>query len=128
VILDVLAGVCTPTEAALALSMSVPRYYAFETKLLGALIGACENRPRGRGRSPEKELDLLRREVERLKQECSRKQALVRAVQRTIGVTLPERPALVRGRRRRRPVVRALKAAAALRAEPVDGPAAEPQS
>lgn len=117
VILDVLAGVFTPADAAKALTISLPRYYALESRLLTALVESCEARPRGRTRSVDQEIALLTRELERLKQECARKQSLVRAVQRTIGVTLPERRPLAHGRRRRRPVVRALKAAAALRAE-----------
>ena len=124
VILDVLAGVCTPAGAAQMLGTSITRYYVLEARLLAALVTACEDRPRGRARGPEQEIDLLKREVERLKQECARKQSLVRAVQRTMGLTLPEaQPLSAKGgrRRRRRPVVRALRAAAALRTPPPDG-------
>jgi len=123
VILDVLAGVCTPVGAAKMLGTSITRYYVLEARLLAALVTACEDRPRGRTRGPEQEIALLKREVERLKQECARKQSLVRAVQRTMGLTLPEaQPASAKGgRRRRRPVVRALRAAAALRTPPPDG-------
>jgi hypothetical protein len=123
VILDVLAGVCTPTGAAQMLGTSITRYYVLEARLLAALVTACEDRPRGRARGPEQEIAALKREVERLKQECARKQSLVRAVQRTMGLTLPEpHVASAKGgrRRRRRPVVRALRAAAALRTPPVD--------
>ena len=123
VILDVLAGVCTPVGAAQMLGTSITRYYVLEARLLAALVTACEDRPRGRTRGPEHEIATLRREVERLKQECARKQSLVRAVQRTMGLTLPEtQPLNATGgrRRRRRPVVRALRAAAALRSTPPD--------
>lgn len=129
VILDVLAGVCTPAGAAQMLGTSITRYYVLETRLLAALVTACEDRPRGRTRGPEQEIATLKREVERLKQECARKQSLVRAVQRTMGLTLAEAQPL-RGketrRRRRRPVVRALRAAAALRTTPSESGEATP--
>lgn len=111
------------------LGTSITRYYVLEARLLAALVNACEDRPRGRARGPEQEIALLKREVERLKQECARKQSLVRAVQRTMGLTLPEvRPVDAKGsrRRRRRPVVRALRAAAALRAAPTEGGESSP--
>lgn len=115
-VLDVWTGVCTPMEAASALSVSLPRFYAFEARLLDAMITACEDRPRGRRQHPDHELARLRQEVERLKRECSRKQALVRVVQRTAGLPLPDTRPVAKGRRRkRRPTVRALNIAAALR-------------
>ena len=70
---------------------------------------------------------LLEKEVVRLEQECARQQALVRATQRTIGLAHPPaaKPAAKVGKatgkqtRKRRSAVRALKAAAALRATSV---------
>lgn len=122
-VLDVWTGICTPMEAAAALSVSLPRFYAFETRLLDAMVTACEDRPRGRRQRPDQELDRLRQEVERLKRECSRKQALVRVVQRTAGLPLPEaRPAIKGRRRRKRPAVRALKIADALRHDVLPDP------
>lgn len=121
VVLDVLAGVCTPAEAAQMASISLPRYYVLEARLLAALVNACEDQPRGHRPGPDQEIATLKREVDRLKQECARKQALVRAVQRTMGMSLPDPKPLSakqgRRRRRRRPVVRALRAAAQLRTE-----------
>lgn len=129
-VLDVWTGVCTPMEAAAALSVSLPRFYAFETRLLDAMITACEDRPRGRKHRPDHELARLRQEVERLKRECNRKQALVRVVQRTAGLPLPDTRPVTKGRRRKkRPAVRALKIAANLRHDamsdvpPAAGPA-----
>jgi hypothetical protein len=64
----------------------------------------------------------LRREVERLRRECNRQQALARAARRTAGaiVGLPEeeKPA---GKRQRKPVARGLRAAERLKAENGDG-------
>lgn len=118
VILEVLAGVRTPAAAAAGLSLSLPRYYLLEQQALTGLVAACEPRPQGRVPGVEKELTTLQKEVQRLHRECARQQALVRAAQRTIGLTLPEPPkgkVVPQGRRRsRRPTVRALKAAARL--------------
>jgi hypothetical protein len=117
VVLEVLAGARTPTQAAEALAVSLPRYFQLETRAMRALVAGCEARPRGPGRSLDKELTLLRRQHERLQRELGRQQALVRLAQRTIGLAPPkaEPPGPARGKkRRRRPVVRALRAAAHL--------------
>lgn len=134
-ILEVLAGVRTPTDAAVALGIGVPRYYLYEQRALTGLVAACESREKGPGHSLQRQVTALEKEIVRLKQDCARQQALVRAAQRTIGLTPPpavkpgnsaaktgDRVAGKSGRkaqRKRRPVVRALKAVAALRAAPV---------
>ncbi len=46
-ILEVLAGVRTPTDAAAALEISLPRYYLWEQRALAGLVAACEPRPVG---------------------------------------------------------------------------------
>jgi hypothetical protein len=116
-ILEVLAGARTPTEAAEALGMSLPRYYLLEVRALQGMLAACEPRNRGPGPSPESALAALRRQCEQLRRECGRQQALVRAAQRTIGLAAPV-PAARRperkGKRRRRPTARALRVAARL--------------
>ena len=144
-ILEVLAGVRTPTEAALALSVSVPRYYLWEQRALEGLVRACEPRPQGKGGSERCQIARLEKELARLRQDCARQQALVRASQRTIGLAAPlpapGKPVAKSGgkppggtgapacgsrsagaaaagkaKRKRRPVARALVAAAALQA------------
>lgn len=128
-ILEVLAGVRTPLAAAQLLGMSLPRYYAGELRALQALVAACEARPRGRVRSPTSELAALRRECEQLRRDCARQQALVRAAQRTIGLTPPAPAKPVKPvpgsqrRRPRKPTARALKAARLLQEET---PSADP--
>jgi hypothetical protein len=135
VILEVLAGVRTPADAAAWLAVSVPRYYLWEQRALEGLVAACEPRFIGRTVSLQHQIADLQKEVVRLKQENLRQQALVRAAERTIGLTpLPApKPATKAGgtaagkrTRKRRPAVRALKAVAALRAAsaPEDGGAA----
>jgi len=149
VILEVLAGARTPTEAAAAVSLSVPRYYLWEQRALEGLVRACEPRPKGKVTSEWCRIAALEKEVVRLRQDCTRQQALVRASQRTMGlapsaqaVAKPaakpgtstgapacgSRSAAAKGsggvagkaKRQRRPVARALKAAAALQAVPAD--------
>lgn len=121
VILEVLAGTRTPTQAAEAIGISVPRYYLLEIQALHGLLLACEPRSLGRQQSAESALAALRRECEQLRRDCARQQALVRAAQRTIGLP-PPAPAQPekngKKRRRRRPMARALRAAARL--QPVE--------
>ena len=136
-ILEVLAGVRTPTQAAQVLSLSIPRYYLLEQRALAGLVQACEPRPRGPTVDPQREVRQLEKQLTRLQQECGRQQALVRAAQRTIGLAPPppkptpkpgSKPPPVtesggRKRRPRRPTVRALKAAQACRAAAEQNPA-----
>jgi hypothetical protein len=122
VILEVLGGIRLPSEAATILGVSLPRYYALESRALEGLVEACEPRGKGRVASPGRALEVLKRENERLQGEVSRKQALLRAVQRTMGVpAVPTNPARKDKRRRRKPSVRALKAVSVLKSEPASG-------
>jgi len=63
VILEVLAGVRTPTGAATALGIHLPRYYVWEQRALEGLVAACEPRPRGRTVSVDRRLASLEREL-----------------------------------------------------------------
>jgi hypothetical protein len=117
----VLAGLQTPADAARQLGISLARYYQLEVRALDGLVGACECR-RGRGRRSGSELTQLRQECERLRRECARQQALVRAARRAVGLTETSTPQTAPPeerprRRRRRPKVRALKVVAQLRTE-----------
>jgi hypothetical protein len=140
VVLEVLAGVRTPTEAAATLGIAVPRYYLWEQRALEGLVRACEPRPVGQAVSQRHQIALLEKDLVRLRQDCARQQALVRASQRTIGLAASAPPAAkpaarpggkptgkagdtvaAKGKRKRRPAVRALKAVAALQALPAPG-------
>ena len=127
-ILEVLAGLRTPAEAAQSLQISLPRYYVLETRALEGLVAACEPKPLGKQPTPETRIAALEKELQQTRHECARQQALVRAAQRTVGLTLPAartvkqkaegtKEATKKGgkRRRRRPTVRALRAAKTLR-------------
>ena len=122
-VLDVLAGARLPAQAAQDAGISLPGYYHLEQRVLDAIVRACEPRPRGKTRSPQRQLDQLQRRIKQLEQECARQQALVRAAHRTIGLTPPAaKPAAEKSdgkrHRKRRPTVRALKAARLLREAP----------
>ena len=122
ILLDVLAGSRTPTQAAETLGVSLPRYYQLESRGLDGLLAACEPRPRGRQAATGTQDETLRRDNERLRRELSRQQSLVRLTQRTIGVAPPP-PVKATGKRKaRRPTVRAMRRAEELRD---DAPAAD---
>lgn len=123
-ILEVLAGARSPVDAAGALGISLPRYYALEARALEGFLGALRPRARGRRPTPEREKEVLRLEVERLEREGGRLRALLRAAERTVGLKPPEPQKKEPGkkRRRRRPTARALKAVEAIRALPGENP------
>ena len=82
-ILEVLAGVRSITDAALALGVPPARYYVLEARAVVGLIAACEPRspgPQG-GSGLVGEIDRLRAERDRLRDEAARYQALVRIAQ-----------------------------------------------
>jgi hypothetical protein len=126
-VLEVLAGMRTPGEAALALGVSVPRYYQVESRALRGFVEACEPRPRGRGPSLAKELTVLRQENQRLQRDMMRQQALVRAAQRSVGLTPPAPlpPAKSGKKPRKRRVARALSVATRLRSANPEAAASE---
>ena len=131
-ILEVLAGVRTPTDVAQQLAISLTRYYIIESRALQGLITACEPRPRGRVRTPASELAALRREGEQLRRQAARQQALLRVTERTIGLaasatTSTKVEQKSRKKRPRKPRARALLAAAVLR-EAVAPAAAPPDN
>jgi len=127
VILEVLAGERLPSAAAQALGISITHYYLLERRALEGLLAACEARPKGRAApTAEQQMARLERELEASRRQCQRQAALVRATQRAVGLPAAapaaadtksasnaKRPAKGK-RRRRRPMVRALRAARVL--------------
>jgi hypothetical protein len=114
-ILEVLAGLRTPAQAAEATGVSLPRYYQLEARALAGLVRACERHPKGRRRGPPDAAAALAKENERLKRDLSRQQTLVRLAQRSVGLSPPAAPA--KAKRKRKPTTRALVAAERLRAD-----------
>jgi hypothetical protein len=126
-ILEVLAGLRTPADAARALEVSLPRYYQVESRALGGLLRACEPRGKGRQKSVEQEVTVLRRDQERLRHQLARQQALLRLAQRSVGLAPPAPLVSAKGsgKKTRRPVARALQVAVRLRPQAV--PVPEPE-
>jgi hypothetical protein len=119
VILEVLAGGRTPTDAAQALSITLPRYYQLEARALQGLVAALEPRSGVRQPSPASRIAQLEKLLNEARRDGLRQQALVRAAQRTLGIRAPAVETKPTGKcvakhRKRRPVARALKAAEAL--------------
>lgn len=121
VVLEVLGGQRTPADAAVAIGVTLPRYYQLETRALQGLLAALDvQAKRGRKVSTEGELARTKAERDRLERELRRAQALVRATQRAIGLAPPKPPVKEPGKRKKkRPTVRARRLAEALRAESV---------
>src|SRR6516165_6853553 len=128
-ILEVLAGVRTPTEVAQQLAISLMRYYLLEGRALQGLVSACEPRPKGRVRTAASALAALQREAEQLRRQVARQQALLRLTQRTVGLTAPAAPPKSdstsrRKKRQRKPKARALQAATLLQEAAATAPLA----
>lgn len=143
-ILEVMAGMRSITEAALALGISTPRYQALELRAVAGLIAACEPRPPGSapGAALPGDCDRLRAERDRLRQEVARYQTLLRISREAFGqpaaadpaaISLPGRTqravasarravaaatAGVRPRKKRQATVRALRLAKRVREAP----------
>jgi hypothetical protein len=133
-ILEVLAGTRSPAEAAAALKVSLPRYYLLETRALEGMVAACEPKPLGKQPSPETRITLLEKELQLARRQCARQQALVRVAQRSVGLPAAETQKGKtsskrdrRGRKKRRPAVRALKAADTLRSRVASAEASQVQ-
>jgi hypothetical protein len=119
-ILEVLAGLRTPSDAAAAIELSLPRYYACEARALHGLLAACEPPPRGRLPSAAGEVAALKRRCTQLEQQLVRQQTLLRLAQRSLGLSppAPQPGKPTKGKRRRRPRLRVLQAIAQVRPQP----------
>ena len=126
-VLEVLAGLRTPAQAATALELSQARYYLLERRALEGLLKACEPKPKGRQRR-NNDLLRLRAENERLQRDLNRQQALARLAQRTVGLTAPAPTPAKPGKksRKRRPVARALSVATRLQQDLASDPVVTP--
>lgn len=116
-ILEVLGGLRSPPEAAEVLAISLPRYYQLEARALEGLVAALAPRPQGKQPSLQNRIAALEKQLEAARRQCSRQEALVRVTQRALGLATaakPSEPRDARGRKKRRPTVRALKAARTL--------------
>jgi len=130
VVLEVLAGVMTPTDAGRAVGIAVQRYYALEGRALQGLISALEPRSKGRHQTPQGELAMLRRDNGRLQRQVGRLTALVRTAHRASGLADSKPAKKMPGKKIRRPSARVFKALAVLRETPeqADDAAGNPAS
>jgi len=128
VVLEVLAGLRTPPQAATAIGLSQAGYYQLESRALRGLLEACVPKPKGRQPNPGSDLAQLQRQNERLQRDLVRQQSLVRVTQRSIGLSpppaAPPKTAAGKKTRKRKPVVRALSLAKRLKQEAADPEAA----
>jgi hypothetical protein len=118
VILQVLAGVLGPYEAAEVLKISPTMYYKIEERALDGMLAACEPRQKGKQKTPQSELKGLKEKYAKLERERARYQTLLRASNRAVGLYMPknkEGQKDKRGRKKKRPTTRALKLAERLK-------------
>ena len=139
VVLEVLAGIRTTTEAAAALGIRVERYYLLEQRAVRGLISACEPRAPGRVVSADRRLAQLERELGTTRRDLMRQQALTRTTQRALGLLAAVQPPASKAgkakepeqaapskRRKHRAQARALRAARLLAAGEPPGENASP--
>jgi hypothetical protein len=128
-VLEVLAGLRTPEQAAEALGVSLPTYYNLESRALRGLIHGCTPTPPGRTMVLLRQVRGLELQCAALEKQVGRYQALLRNAQRSVGLLPP--PIDVKGktsggRRKHRPVVRALRTIEVLQRDPTPAQPVEP--
>ncbi len=125
-VLEVLAGLRTPAQAARELALSLPTYYKLESRALSGLIQGCDKPLWVRRSSTDQQLARLQKHCRRLEQDLHRYQALARVAQKAAGLSPAQHSQKPdsRGRRQRRPSVRAVKAVRALQRVAADEPGA----
>jgi len=125
-VLEVLAGVSRPSQAARMLGVTLPRYYQLELRGLEGLVRACEPVAKGPRTDLQKEVAKLERRVRQLENDCLRYQSLARAAGRAVGLTSSRDDKKAGdGKRKCKPTIRALKVAKVLKPEaPQEAPLA----
>jgi hypothetical protein len=115
-VLEVLAGLRSPEQAAEALGLSLQTYYNLETRALRGLVHGCTPTPPGRTLTLLKQVRSLEIKAAALEKQLGRYQALLRNAQRAAGLSPPTQASAGKsgGRRKRQPAVRALRAVEAL--------------
>lgn len=129
-VLEVLAGLRTPEQAAEAMGLTLQSYYNVETRALRGLIHGCTPTPPGRTMVLLKQVRGLETQCAQLQRQVGRYQALLRNAQRSVGLLAVAQPpsgktpkSKTAGKRKRRPVARALRSIAVLQRSggPADG-------
>jgi hypothetical protein len=116
-VLEVLAGLWTPQQAAEVLEVSLPTYFHLEIKALRGLLWACAPTPPGRQHTLSKRLREAEQHGAELERQVNRYQALLRTAQRDLGISASAVSAASakagtpgKGKRPKRAAVRALRA------------------
>lgn len=124
VVLEALSGVLSTAEAGQALGVSLSRYYQLEARALEGMLQALEPRPRGPQKTAESELKALKAEKRELERELRRHRSLLRAAQRSVGLSgqAPGRAKAARKRRGSRGATVRQTLRAALEGVEGDGP------
>lgn len=136
-VLEVLAGLRSPEQAAEVLAISLPTYYHLESRAMRGLIHGCTPTPPGRTMVLLKQVRGLELKCSALEKQLGRYQALLRNAQR--GLLPPAAEVKAKATttgartRKRRPVVRALRTIEVLQrdnapAQPVESATSSPPS
>jgi hypothetical protein len=124
-VLEVLAGLRSPEQAAEALGVSLPTYYNLESRALRGLIHGCTPTPPGRTLMLLKQVRSFEIQCQTLQKQVSRYQALLRNAQRSAGLPPVEAKVKAGARRKpKKPTVRALRVVEAITR--VESPPAQP--
>jgi hypothetical protein len=114
-VLEVLAGLRRPEQAAEALEVSLPTYYNLETRALRGLIWACAPQPPGRQQALTGKLRDAEDKAAELQQQLQRYQALLRTMQHSVNLSPAKEIQRASCKRRsKKPSVRAMRAIRAL--------------
>jgi hypothetical protein len=116
-VLEVLAGLRTPEEAACVLGISMPTYYNLEARALRGLLHGCHTESPGRKLALEKRLKDAQARVVELERQLQRYRAVLRNARRAAEILGPDSPAKASETPSRAPRVRALRAIEALGAK-----------
>lgn len=116
-VLEVLAGLRSPEQAAEVLGVTLQTYYNIETRALRGLVHGCTSTPPGRTMMLLKQVRGLESKCGLLEKQVGRYQALLRNAQRTAGLLPPPvEPKARPGAKRKpkKPSIRALRAIEAI--------------
>lgn len=108
-VLEVLAGLRTPEQAAGSLAVSLPTYYNLETRALRGLILGCAPQLPGRSLALAKKLQGAEQRCLELDRQLQRYQALLRSAQRSMALLSPPEPRTPGKRKAQKPAIRALR-------------------
>ncbi|MDA1195943.1 MAG: hypothetical protein O2894_12260 [Planctomycetota bacterium] len=92
IILEALSGEIGTSQAAEVLGVSLSRYYQLEVRALQGMLKALEPRKRGMQKTPQREIVGLKAQKQQLEKDLRRHQSLLRAANRSLGLSSARRP------------------------------------